>query len=274
MNADRLAIAVRTIARFGWIRGPELSLFVYPSAQLSSDVRRTVSSRLVNALKDAGMVDAVPLYRRGEALFLSALGAEFASELCEGRALRAPAVFEARDWRHDCLAAQMIWAETRGDLSRVVTEYQLVQSEPRAMRRPDGLVNVMDYWFLVEVEHSRKSGPSLREQAKRIALATRGELTYAGRRISGAIVYYPVNLAGINHRTRLVNALNDAGIEATIGPHLQLVGFQLASAADARARLVVQRDHRLLSALQVEVGLPEPIYTGQRRGPRTEPGLD
>lgn len=269
MDVQVIEKAIRIIARFGWIRAYEMSLFLFPDVGMNPDSRRTMGRRIVSRLKELDYVVGVLLFGGSEALYLTKAGAGFARELWEDGALDAPPKFLARDWQHDCYVAQMLYSATIGNLGRLVTERQIIQYEPSGTRRPDGLIMLYDSWVLVEVEHSRKSGVHMRNQAQRIASAIRGELEFCGRRVHGALVFYPCNMPGISHRTRLVNALNDAGIEGGVGPYLQLIGYPIRSQRHAIAKLTTQKDGLIFSTLQVEVGLPEPVKTGQRRGPRT-----
>lgn len=268
MDAQIVERAVRIVSRFGWIRAYEMGLLLFPSVGMNPDSRRTMTRRIISWLKRMDYVVGVLLLGGSEALYLTKAGAGFARELWEEGALDAPPKFQARDWQHDCYVAQMLYASTAGNLGRLVTEHQIIQWEPSGTRRPDGLVMLYDSWLIVEVEHSRKSGVHMRNQVHRIASAIRGELEYCDRRVHGALVFYPSNMPGISHRTRLVNALSDVGIEGGVGPYLQLIGFQVRSQRHAIAKLITQRDGLIFSALQVEEGLPEPVRTGQKRGPR------
>lgn len=270
MNIKLVEDGVRVIARFGWIRAFELGLFLYPSVNTSQDVRRTMTRRVILDLKRLQLVEERVLLGGSEALYLTKKGAVFAEEVWEVGVLMAPPRFQARDWQHDCYVAQMAYAVTLGNLGKIVTEKQIISSEPTGRRRPDGLVMLYDSWFLIEVENARKSGANLRNQAHRIAQATRGEIEYCDRQISGAMVFYPVNVPGVNHRTRLINALHDVGIQDGVGPYLQLIGFEVRSRRHAISRLTVNKHGLVFSALNVELGLPEAIHTGQSRGPKCE----
>lgn len=265
-----IELTIRVVSRFGWIRAHELGFYLYPDVRANPDSRRTMTRRVIGRLKEMSLIEGVILFGGSEALYLTKAGAAFARELWEEGALDAPPKFQARDWQHDCYVAQMLYASTTGNLGRLVTEHQIIQWEPSGTRRPDGLVMLYDSWFIVEVEHSRKSGVHMRNQAQRIGSAIRGELEFCGRRVYGALVFYPCNMPGISHRTRLVNALSDVGIEGGVGPYLQLIGYPIRSQRHAIAKLTTQKDGLIFSTLQVEVGLPEPVKTGQKRGPRSD----
>lgn len=269
-NHVTLEKAIRVISRFGWVRAQELGLYLYPEITTNPDSRRTMTRRAIAHLREMGFIEGRILIGGSEALFLTKAGCQFAAELGEYSMVTVPARFAAKDWKHDCFSRQMLYAESAGNLDRIVTEHQISLYEGAGRRRPDGLVMTMGEWFVVEIEHSRKSGFHLRAQTRRIADAIGGGLEYCGLPISGALIFYPRNIPGVCHRTRLVNALHDVCIPENVGPALQMIGFDIQSKTHAIARLSVSKDRYVLSAMEIELGLPAEVKTGQRRGPRAE----
>lgn len=267
---ERTYLAIKLLARFGWLRAHELGLFLYPAPGASIHSRRTITRRAINWLKETKQVDSRKLPGGSEAIFLTARGANFAQELGE-----APFKFfhlrtVASDWKHDCYVAQMLYAMSGGNIDRVVTEFQILSIDGPNVKRPDGLIYFNNQWHLVEVENARKSGPHLRHQAVRVERALLDSADYVGHDITGAALCYPTNTTGINHRTRLVNSLHITDLRGTDAPNLMLIGFNISSPAHAIVSLTTQQDQFIHTTLKIERGLPPEVPTGQQRGPRKQ----
>lgn len=263
---NRITTAIILLARFGWLRSFELGLFLYPKITANEQSRRTIARRVISQLKRQKHVETYRLPSGGEAIFLSRAGVSLAQDLGEKYTKPFHPRVISSSWRHDCYVAQMIFSAAGGELDNFVTEFQLFNGDGPPMGRPDALVFWRDRWLLLETENSRKSGNNLRRQALRVADVVRNGNIYAGREVNGALLTYPVNVDCVNHRTRLVNSLHDTDLKNGDYHNLIFAGFQISNPTHAIARLTLKVGKFMCSAFNTEIGLPDEIPTGQKRG--------
>lgn len=215
---------------FGWLRAPELGLFMWPETA----TKHNMACRVVASWERRGLVLTRPLPdMAGKAVFLSAAGArllraESDVDAVSGKDIgtRTPSGWlPPATWRHDVLAAGVL-----GQLARrgceVLAEPQLRRMESKPAKWPDGLVKLPPTateptrWAWLEVEQSRKSGPQMKAMAQALhRVCSPLGVSFAGRHVTCVLVAYPdavFNEFGhrLDHPRRVENAIAEAGKES------------------------------------------------------------
>lgn len=264
-------LAIMTLARFPALCPCELALFLFPTGSCQQASAKAQTSRLLAGLRQEAVVVAHRVNGRELAYSLTKNGKLVAIELgvenVSGRT-----IFETpSDWAHDRFTAALLAVLSNGNAENYVTEHQLAAIGTTGRGFPDGLIKLKNRWCVLEVEHTRKTGPHMRRQLGRIEGAALTGEWWGGVWVTGAVVAYPNNLAGINHRTRIVNALHETTL-ASLGQKapLVLVGFGIKPKNPSSMQLFHEVDGRMVLALTQERGLPSRVETGQRIGPRQQ----
>lgn len=260
---NKLYEAIRSISNFGELCASDLALLVYPDIDFSEASRRTLIRRVISSLKKSGYVKFKKLSSGADLFYLSRSGSNLANQIgCE---FSKPNLTNETSsaWKHDSYAAQMIYAITGGNPDNFITEHQLISEYGVIDDRPDGVVKFRDQWYLLEIENARKSGQNMRNQVNRIKKSLNGYYKFDEINIIGSIICYPSNFEGINHRTRLINALHQDKDIDDRNIDLILVGFKVKNVTHARIDFISEINEIKLSKLKIEFGLPSKVRTGQ-----------
>lgn len=209
---------LRFVHAFGWLRAAELGALLYPKTTTAT----IAAARIIRSWEQRRFVIVRELPERaGRAVVLAAAGVRFLSEnghhARSGKDLgntTAGAWKPPASWRHDLIAAGVL-AALRKQGYGVVPETDLRRKASDCPKLPDGILkSPSGQRIWLEVEHSRKTGRSLRELGRALALAAAGEIkAIAGTRCTAAMFAYCVTTDErgyqINHRERVLKAISE-----------------------------------------------------------------
>lgn len=207
---------LKFVHAFGWLRAAELGALLFPTTATAT----VAASRVIRSWEQRRFVIVRELPERsGKAVVLAAAGVRFLSEngykARSGKDLGSTACGEWKppaSWRHDLIAAGVL-VELRRRGYSVIPETTLRRSQSDATKLPDGLLrSPSGEWIWLEVEHARKTGRSLQDLGKALALAAAGEIkSVAGRYATAALVAYVENEDergySVDHRARVLKAI-------------------------------------------------------------------
>lgn len=233
---------------FGWLRAAELGALLFPKTATAT----VAASRVIRSWEQRRFVIVRELPERsGKAVVLAAAGVRFLEEnghrASSGKDLgstgpegwRPPA-----SWRHDLIAAGVL-AEMRKRGYSVIPETTLRRSPSDATKLPDGLLrSPQGVWIWLEVEHARKTGRSLKDLGKALALAASGEIkAVAGVNCTAAMIAYcdTTDERGyvVNHRERVLKAITEHAKQAVdvLLVRCMMVGVGVGSLSIEKARI-------------------------------------
>lgn len=207
---------LRTIARFGWIRSAELSLFMFEGKW-----RRTQTDRVVRSwVKRNLVIERILPEGAGRAIVLATAGVR----LLAGHGYSAKSGKNEGDmvdgvwhppfaWKHHLMAHGVLGhLHARG--GEVTTEHEI---KPIAGigKRPDGLMysESIDRYFWLEVEQAKKDGRDMEELAKALYQVSTVGLVVADKNCTGAIIAFNPSATdkrgyGLNHQDRVRSAIS------------------------------------------------------------------
>lgn len=206
------------VHHFGWLRAIELGALLFPKNATSAEA----ANRIIRGWEKRRLVIVRELPdRAGKAVVLATAGVRFLQEnghqASSGKDLGSTSGGEWKppaSWRHDLIAAGVL-AELRKMGYGVIPEAELRRKASDCPKLPDGVLRSPDgAWIWLEVEHARKTGRSLRDLGKALALASAGEIkAIAGVSCTAALVAYCVTTDErgyqINHKERVLKAISE-----------------------------------------------------------------
>lgn len=264
-------LTILTLARFPALCVTDLTLFLFPTGSCRRDSAKAQTTRLLAVLRQETIVESRRVNGRHLAYSLTKKGRQVAIDSGESSVLSRPLFDTPSDWAHDRFAASLLAVLSNGNLENYRTEHQLAAVESADRGFPDGLIKVKDRWCLLEIEHTRKTGPHMRRQVNRIEGAVLTGEWWGEIWVNGAVIAYPNNISGINHRTRIVNSLHESAL-ANAGSTipLLLIGFGVKTGNPSSIQLFNEIDGKLVPNFIQERGLPSRVETGQKIGPRRQ----
>lgn len=184
--AEQASDALRLIAKFGWLRAPELGRLMY----MYDPHATKYAEKLIRKLRGLGLLIVRPLPRRyaGNAYVLSTRGSDLLNEWGRHNGYRSgkdwgatsPAGWQPPvSWRHDLIATGVL-SHLAAKGYEVLPERLLRGYVPDAEKHPDGLATLRKgkgdpFSIWIEVENARKTGRAADTLVQTLVKAARGK---------------------------------------------------------------------------------------------------
>lgn len=207
---------LQLVHKFSWLRPHELGPLLWPNAQHA----RHQANRLVRSWRERRLILERTLPERaGRAVVLSAAGVRLLSTHgihavtgkdfgeTHGNVWSPPST-----WRHDLIAIGVL-VDLYLQGFNVIPEAQIRRSAGQLEKLPDGLAYRDGQVILLEVEHARKTGPSMRNLANALCSVAQGSAPpILGMRVTHLMVAFAstqVDERGytLSHRERVAKAV-------------------------------------------------------------------
>ncbi|MCU6496905.1 hypothetical protein LPN04_03760 [Rugamonas sp. A1-17] len=214
---------LQLVNKFGWLRPHELGPLLWPNSQHA----RHQADRLVRCWRKRRLILERPLPgRAGRAVVLSAAGVRFLTAH-DVQAVTGKDFGETHGnvwsppltWRHDLIAVGVLVNLYLQGFD-IFPEAQIKRSSGQLKKLPDGIARRGEQVISIEVEHARKTGPSMRNLALALCSAAQGTTPpIFGMRITHAMVAFvstQIDERGytLSHRERVTKAIAESAKSA------------------------------------------------------------
>lgn len=211
--------ALELINDFGWLRAPELGVFIWHKSKLKTALSN--AAELISKMKSEGLLIVRKLPKNsGFALMASERGAlllrENGIDAKSGKNIggmvdgnwSAPTT-----WEHDLKACGLLARLSRTGYT-ILAERKIKRENPNLLKIPDGVFYKKgeDAVYWLEVENTRKSGKYMDDMVKSILSVERTYIKVSGLKVNVPIVAFESEVMdekgyALNHSTRVTNAL-------------------------------------------------------------------
>lgn len=226
--------ALSLISDFGWLRAPELSVFMWPKSKPKT--RLANAAELVRKMDKEGFLILRKLPKNvGFALMLSEGGARLLREkdisaqsgknigkLEDGQWTEPPT------WEHDLKACGLLAILSKSGYV-VLGEKKIKRENPSLTKIPDGVFyrpgEEAVYWL--EVENARKAGPNMEIMAKSLMLVVSNHIKVSGLKVNVAALAFDPNSVSekgrpIDHQDKV-----EDGLQKFLEEDIEITFFKL-----------------------------------------------